>query len=307
MPVGGGVATDYAAVTDQLGYLTVPQTGLQPGDYLWRLKNGQTLANGGSATLQPGQNLIEIGLTSEGDADDSNCVNVADFTLLKDTYGKSLGEEGYDGRADFTGDNVVTVLDFALLKANFSRCGVPPFGSSTPTATATVTSTPTQTPAAGVRLVGHITIAGRTAPPSSRQSVTVTLSLRPVAGGPSTDFTSITDDYGYVTMTGALEPGIYNWRIKNAQTLALAGTTALAVGDNQVEMGVFSEGDADDSNCVSAQDFVILKLAFGRSPGEPGYDARADFNGDDVILTQDFTLLRSNFNQCGAGPISVPP
>ena len=55
-----------------------------------------------------------------------------------------------------------------------------------------------------------------------------------------------------------LEPG-------DPQTLALAGTATLLPGDNQVEMGVFNEGDADDSNCVTAQDFVILKLAFGFS------------------------------------------
>ena len=109
--------------------------------------------------------------------------------------------------------------------------------------------------------------------------------------------------FSYVTMTTGLAPGEYNWRVKNPQTLALSGATTLAAGDNQVEMGVFKEGDADDSNCVSAQDFIILKFAYGKSLGQQGYDARADFNGDDTVSSQDFIILKSNFNQCGAGPI----
>ena len=81
------------------------------------------------------------------------------------------------------------------------------------------------------------------------------------------------------------------------------GTTTLLLGDNQVEMGVLKEGDADDSNCVSAVDFIIVKLSYGKSPGQAGYDGRADFNGDSIVSTPDFTLLKANFNQCGAGPI----
>ena len=85
--------------------------------------------------------------------------------------------------------------------------------------------------------------------------------------------------------------------------LAMAGTTTLLAGNNQVEMGVFLEGDADNNNCVSAQDFIIVKNAYGKSVGQAGYDARADFNGDDTVSSQDFIILKSNFNQCGAGPI----
>jgi len=173
------------------------------------------------------------------------------------------------------------------------------------TATPTNTSTPTYTatPGGSTSLIGHVTIAGRLAPPSSRQSVPVTLTLRLVSGGPSIDYSLTTDNYGYLTATAGLDPGDYNWRVKNPQTLALAGTTTLLAGDNQVELGVFREGDADNNNCVSAVDFNILKLSYGKAPGQPGYDARADFNSDNTVSSQDFTLLKTNFNQCGAGPI----
>ena len=46
-----------------------------------------------------------------------------------------------------------------------------------------------------------------------------------------------------------------------------------------------------------------MKFAYGKSVGQSGYDWRADFNGDDTISSQDFIMLRTNFSQCGAGPI----
>jgi hypothetical protein len=67
-----------------------------------------------------------MGTLFMGDVNNDNCVNVTDFTLLKNSFGKSLGDPGYDARADFTGDNSVSVTDFNLLKANFGICGAPP-------------------------------------------------------------------------------------------------------------------------------------------------------------------------------------
>jgi hypothetical protein len=68
-------------------------------------------------------------------------------------------------------------------------------------------------------------------------------------------------------------------------------------------MGLLAEGDANNDNCVSSIDFNILKVSFGRSPGQPGYDARADFTGDNIVNAQDFNLTKVNFGICGASPI----
>jgi hypothetical protein len=67
-----------------------------------------------------------MGLLREGDANNDNCVNVLDFTMLKNSFGKPAGDPGYDPRADFSGDNTVSVVDFNLLKVNFGQCGVGP-------------------------------------------------------------------------------------------------------------------------------------------------------------------------------------
>ena len=92
--------------------------------------------------------------------------------------------------------------------------------------------------------------------------------------------------------------------MKNPQTLANSGSATLGVGTNQVEMGRLLVGDVNNDNCVSVQDFSLLRNTFGKSLGDPGYDARADFNGDNTVSVTDFSLLRGNFGLCGAPPIN---
>jgi hypothetical protein len=64
-------------------------------------------------------------------------------------------------------------------------------------------------------------------------------------------------------------------------------------------------GDCNNSNITDATDFIAVKNAFGRSPGQPGYDARADFNNDAAVGSADFTLLKTSFGQAGA-PANCP-
>lgn len=59
----------------------------------------------------------------EGDANDDNCVNAPDFSILRTAFGKSQGQPGYDPRADFNQDGAVNAPDFSLLRTNFGRCG----------------------------------------------------------------------------------------------------------------------------------------------------------------------------------------
>jgi hypothetical protein len=127
----------------------------------------------------------------------------------------------------------------------------------------------------------------------------VTLTLRLQSGGPDNEYSSTTDASGFFTVT-APGPGVYNWRVKNPQTLARSGSVTLSPGANSQEMGLQPEGDANNSNNVDAIDFSILKGSFGKSVGQIGYDARADFSGDDVVNASDFSLLRTNFGTAGA-------
>jgi hypothetical protein len=120
----GGPVYTYGATTDQSGYFTVT-TGLAPGDYLWRVKEPQTLANSGSATLSGPLTTVEMGTLREGDANNDNCVTVVDFNVLRSSYGKTVGDPGYDARADFNADRLVNVSDYSLLRTVYGSCGAP--------------------------------------------------------------------------------------------------------------------------------------------------------------------------------------
>ncbi len=146
MSASGDYTLNQAPSTDQSGYFTVT-TELSPGNYLWRIKHPQTLANAGSATLVSGTNMIEMGTLSEGDANNDNCVNALDFGILKVAFDKSFPDPFYDARTDFNGDTAVNVGDFNLQKRSFGQCGAAPF--PTPTATYTPTLTPSVTPTVG--------------------------------------------------------------------------------------------------------------------------------------------------------------
>lgn len=144
----GTTEINYAGqTTSATGLFTVPVNTLPSGTYQWRVKGPQYFANSGTVELQVGMlashkvvganlptfqhsNLstipVEMGLMRTGDANNDNAVNVADFSILKVSFGKGLGDPGYDERADFTGDQSVNVSDFTLMKVNFGQGGAPP-------------------------------------------------------------------------------------------------------------------------------------------------------------------------------------
>ena len=181
-----------------------------------------------------------------------------------------------------------------------------PTNTPTETPTFTPTNTPTDTatatPTEQVVLIAHVTIQGRQAQPSVRQSVPVTITMRD-SGGNLLQFGGTTDVYGFYTVTGGLEPGDYSWRIKNPQTLAVSGSASIVRGTNNVEMGLLKEGDANNDNCITVLDFNITKVTYGKQVGEPGYDPRADFTGDNTVNISDFNTLKANYAQCGAVPV----
>ena len=117
--------------------------GLAPDVYNWRAKGPKYLANSGSLQLE-GSNVtswkvinlrtfqpsnvqtLEIGLMRVGDANNDNVVNINDFNIFRNTFGKACGDLGYDDRAEFNGDCAVNITDFSLLRPNFGQGGAPP-------------------------------------------------------------------------------------------------------------------------------------------------------------------------------------
>src|SRR5205814_755996 len=86
--------------TDQNGLFAVNVTGLPDGTWDWRVKGTLSLATCGTLTLPP-SGTVEMGTQLGGDANNDNVVNIQDFSVLKASFGKSVGDPGYDPRADF--------------------------------------------------------------------------------------------------------------------------------------------------------------------------------------------------------------
>jgi hypothetical protein len=130
----GATEVNYAVQnTDASGYFTSSVGAISNGTYNWRVKGPKYLANAGTVSLT-GASIVsqEMGLMRAGDCDNNNLVNVLDFNILKNTFGKGAGDPGYDDRADFDGNLLVSILDFNLQKGNFGTSGAPPLGPTGP-------------------------------------------------------------------------------------------------------------------------------------------------------------------------------
>jgi len=119
----GSARVDYAAqTTDASGYFTVPVGGLPTGNYTWRSKDPQYLSQSGAVTLTGSpQSSVDMGLMRAGDANNDNLVNLSDFVVLKLTFNSTT-----DLRADFNGNGIVDAADFTTLKNNYGRGGAFP-------------------------------------------------------------------------------------------------------------------------------------------------------------------------------------
>jgi len=99
--------------------------GLAAGNYRIRVKHALALASALDFVMPDGSHSIHVGVLLTGDADNSNLVNISDFSILAVAFGKTSGQVGYDPRADFNGDDIVNITDFSLLASNFGKTGVP--------------------------------------------------------------------------------------------------------------------------------------------------------------------------------------
>ena len=123
----GSTEVNYPVqTTDSSGFFT-DTADLPAGLYNWRVKNPKYLANAGTFTLVRGATIqVYMDEMRAGDCNDDNVVNISDFVILKNTFGKQVGDLSYDDRANFDGNLVVNAVDFNIFRMNYGMGGAPP-------------------------------------------------------------------------------------------------------------------------------------------------------------------------------------
>lgn len=88
--------------------------------------------------------------------------------------------------------------------------------------------------------------------------------------------------------------GYLRYRSSLRRLVALNGVA----GDFQIAAALVN-GDVDGSNAVNIADFLVLRAAFGSTPGSPTWNERADLDGNGSVGVPDFLILRKNFGRFG--------
>jgi len=98
---------------------------LPDGTYDLAVKNLHTLRNRLESVSLVSQTtyVLDFGTLREGDANDSNQVEVYDFSILATAYNSSPPDPRFDARADFNQNYMVELFDFSLLATNFNLSG----------------------------------------------------------------------------------------------------------------------------------------------------------------------------------------
>jgi len=94
------------------------------GTYSVWIKHPEYLAETiGSVVVDAAPNSATLSLLRAGDADNSNLVNITDFSILATSFGKMSTDVGFKENTDFNADNIVNITDFSLLATNFGQTG----------------------------------------------------------------------------------------------------------------------------------------------------------------------------------------
>ena len=229
--IQSGATPTFAVLSN--GSAADPLADLEPGTYDVYIKGQSSIAvKVTSVELLPGQlRSVSNFVLREGDIDNNDVVNGADFSTFAPAYNTATGTFGYVGAADFNQSDFIDMLDFSLLASNFNTSGT----------------------GADVLTTGSSAVSVN----RLRSSGTYTM--------PSIAMTPATTDYAIgdvVPVTVTLNPG--SRPVDGAQIVVRANNGAELVGTNTFEIESASPLSLLFSDAVNAGRNLI-ELALGRS------------------------------------------
>jgi hypothetical protein len=124
---GNGVSQSFTGTANTNGTFSVALPATLPaGTYEVWVKSPKFLAAAQMGVVYDGITAnVDMGTLVAGDCNNDNLVTVADYAILRNTYGKALGDTGYDARADFNEDSIVSIMDFNLFRNKIGLGGAP--------------------------------------------------------------------------------------------------------------------------------------------------------------------------------------
>ena len=121
-PNTSNVAATYETTVNSAGEFTIPSVLVGTYDIIVDVPG---YLNKGLADVVTvvGENTVDFGPIRGGDANDSNSINIADFSGLNAAFGSVAGDANYNLFADFNCSGTINIADFSGLNAGFGQGG----------------------------------------------------------------------------------------------------------------------------------------------------------------------------------------
>ncbi len=121
-PNTSNVAATYQTTVNSAGEFTIPSVLVGTYDIIVDVPG---YLNKGLADVVTviGENNVDFGTIRGGDANDSNSINIADFSGLNAAFGSVVGNANYNLFADFNCSGTINIADFSGLNAGFGQGG----------------------------------------------------------------------------------------------------------------------------------------------------------------------------------------
>ncbi len=126
-----GAATpdyDLTGTADATGEIIIDD--IAPGTYEIAVKYPNCLQVVDLVTITGSGNTHDAGELRTGDVNDSNLVDIVDFSGLVASFNLLEADVNYNPLADFNGDGIVDIVDFSIMVSNFNVLGEVPSGTN---------------------------------------------------------------------------------------------------------------------------------------------------------------------------------
>jgi len=121
------------------------------------------------------------------------------------------------------------------------------------------------------------------------------------------ELTTVKNDSRAQAQAPDIFPGTYDISLSSPHCLTnFMRDVEITAPSGSLDLGVLLEGNANDDDKISIQDFGLLAAAYGAGEGESRFDAATDFDRNHKTNIADFGLLAGNYSLIGPLEVWAP-